>query len=238
MNSDFPRILTLLRKEKGVSQKSAAEQLLISQALLSHYEKGIRECGLDFLVRCADFYGVSCDYLLGRTPDRKGSTLTVDDIPDPDEAMHGSRENMGVSAVLPVLNKKLIANSQNILFDILRRVNNKSLTSEVSAFLMLAVYRMIRILHSANPKNQDSMFGVLPHCCPQYADAAMQICEANAGAVAKGQNIPGLIPVKEKSELIINTEMLAEVYPLYASSMLNLIQNAESRVEVKPKGKK
>ena len=62
MNSDFPRILTLLRKEQGISQKKAAADLGISQALLSHYEKGIRECGLDFIVRTADYYGVSCDY--------------------------------------------------------------------------------------------------------------------------------------------------------------------------------
>ena len=81
MNANFPRILTLLRKEKGISQKTAAGDLGISQALLSHYEKGIRECGLDFLVRTADYYGVSCDYLLGRSPDRSGTTLTVEDIP-------------------------------------------------------------------------------------------------------------------------------------------------------------
>ena len=52
-NNDFPRILTLLRKERGFSQKKAAADLGISQALLSHYEKGVRECGLDFLVRAA-----------------------------------------------------------------------------------------------------------------------------------------------------------------------------------------
>ena len=54
-NNDFPRILTLLRKERGYSQKKAATDLGISQALLSHYEKGIRECGLDFLVRAAEY---------------------------------------------------------------------------------------------------------------------------------------------------------------------------------------
>ena len=68
MNQDFSRILALLRKERGYSQKKAAADLGISQALLSHYEKGIRECGLDFVVRAADYYQVSCDYLLGRTP--------------------------------------------------------------------------------------------------------------------------------------------------------------------------
>ena len=57
INNDFPRILTLLRKEQGFSQKKVAEDLGISQALLSHYEKGIRECGLNFVVKVADYYG-------------------------------------------------------------------------------------------------------------------------------------------------------------------------------------
>jgi len=235
MNSDFPRILTLLRKEKGVSQKSVAAQLMISQALLSHYEKGIRECGLDFLVRCADFYDVSCDYLLGRTPDRKGSTLTVEDIPEPDDT--SERENTSVTAVLPVLNKKLIANSLNILFDLLQRANNKALTSEVSAFLMLAVYRMFRVLYAADPKNQDGMFRIPACCCPQYADAAMQISEANAGAMANGQQPRGGSSAKNKSALALNTEILGEAYPVYSSSLLNLIKSAESRVDFAPGGR-
>lgn len=72
-NRDVPRALRLLRKERGYSQKKAAGDLGISQALLSHYERGIRECGLNFLVRAADYYGVSCDYLLGRVPREEAS---------------------------------------------------------------------------------------------------------------------------------------------------------------------
>lgn len=52
---EFNRIIKLLRKERGITQKQAAEDLGVSQALLSHYEKGIRECGLDFVVRVADY---------------------------------------------------------------------------------------------------------------------------------------------------------------------------------------
>ena len=70
MERSFPVILSELRKEKGMSQKEAAQQLGISQALLSHYEKGIRECGQSFLIKAADFYDVSCDYLLGRTVEK------------------------------------------------------------------------------------------------------------------------------------------------------------------------
>ena len=53
MNAEFSRTLSLLRQEKGVSQRTAAGVLGISQALLSHYENGIREPGLAFVVRPA-----------------------------------------------------------------------------------------------------------------------------------------------------------------------------------------
>ncbi len=49
MNEEFSRTLSLLRQEKGVSQRTAATALGISQALLSHYENGIREPGLPFV---------------------------------------------------------------------------------------------------------------------------------------------------------------------------------------------
>ena len=235
MKSDFPRILTLLRKEKGISQKNAAAELGISQALLSHYEKGIRECGLDFLVRCADFYGVSCDYLLGRSPDRQGSTITVEDIPDPEST---GPENRVIGAVLPVLNKKLIFNSLNVLFDLLVKASNKALTTEVSAFLMLAVYRMFRIVYSANPKNQEAMFNVPAHVSSQYVSAAMQITEANAVSVATGHpSFPTEAPLNPRT-LTISTEQLGTQYPLFSSSLLNLIQNAEQRIGFREKRQK
>ena len=71
-NSKFAAILSQLRKERGCSQKKAAADLGISQALLSHYEKGIRECGLDFVIKCSDYYGVTTDYLLGVSTSRYG----------------------------------------------------------------------------------------------------------------------------------------------------------------------
>ena len=53
------------RKRKALTQKEAASQLGISQALLSHYEKGIRDCNPAFLANAAVYYDVSADYLLG-----------------------------------------------------------------------------------------------------------------------------------------------------------------------------
>lgn len=236
MNAHFPRILTLLRKEKGISQKQAAAELTISQALLSHYEKGIRECGLDFLVRCADFYGVSCDYLLGRSPDRQGSTLRVEDIPEPDTQDKDS--NRSVGTVLPVLNKKLVANSMNILFDLLVKAKNKPLTGEISAFLMLAVYRVFRIVYAAHPKNQEAMFGIPYQVAGRYADAAMQMCEANAQALCSGQGIHGMEPLKQTEPLTLSTDSLSRDYPLFSSSLLNLVQSAEGRIGYQERDKR
>lgn len=84
----FPRRLTEQRKKKKISQKQAAKDLGISQALLSHYENGVRECGLSFVVKAANYYGVSCDYLLGnsRSTIKIDSARQIDDIPE-DETM-------------------------------------------------------------------------------------------------------------------------------------------------------
>lgn len=62
-------MISKLRHERGLSQRQAASDLKISQALLSHYENGAREPGLRFVCRACDYYGVSADYILGRTSD-------------------------------------------------------------------------------------------------------------------------------------------------------------------------
>ena len=81
--SKFALKLSELRRERGISQKKAATDLGISQALLSHYEKGIRECGLDFVIRCSEYYGVTTDYLLGVSDSRNG--LDIDALNKQDE---------------------------------------------------------------------------------------------------------------------------------------------------------
>ena len=221
MKSEFSRVITLLRKEKNISQKHAAAELGISQALLSHYENGIRECGLGFLVKCADFYGVSCDYLLGRSADRDGTTLSVDEIPEPD--MGGKENVMGSAGILPVLNKKLIANSLNILFDQMARTGNRRLITAVSEFLMLSVYRMFRLVYSANPKNQQNLFSLPRVLSDRYADAVMQLREADIAALVESGDL-------DQGAEPLTTQRMSELYPLFATSLLSLVKNAESAV--------
>jgi len=234
MNSNFPRIITLLRKERGLSQKKAAETLEVSQALLSHYEKGIRECGLDFVVKAADFYDVSCDYLLGRTPHRNGATLTVEDIPEPDAA---GKENVLKGSLLPVLNKKLIANSLNIIYNILQKCDNKNLTAEISAYLTLAVYKVFRILYSANPKNPQGMFAAPVKVHNGLASAAQCIAESNAQCIAGGDDAGDLEGLSKENAPALSPEIITEECPLFATSLFNLVQSAESRMGIKKAGK-
>ncbi|MEG2022194.1 MAG: helix-turn-helix transcriptional regulator, partial [Oscillospiraceae bacterium] len=223
MTADFNRVITLLRKERGVTQKQAAQDLGVSQALLSHYEKGIRECGLDFVVRAANYYNVSCDYLLGRSADRSGLMLTVEDIPNSES----NKDGIYRGSVLPTLNKKLISNSLNILYDKLNGCPDKVLVGEVSSFLMLAVYKMFRLLYTAGPKNASNMFGVKASLYPGYSSAAMDMAEANVKAVLKGEDIGKGPALKDVSAFAMTTESLSKEYPLYATSLLNLIRTSE-----------
>lgn len=231
MNADFPRLITLLRKEKGISQKQAAAEFGISQALLSHYEKGIRECGLDFLVKCAKFYGVSCDYLLGVSPERNGRQLTVDEIPEADAA----KDQVFKGNIMPVLNKKLITNSLNILFDLVGQSESKQLTAEISNYMMTAVYRCFRTLYSANPKNEDSMFSVPEELVSGFCSASMAVSESLANQITHGTGGKGVDKVKNINDLKLTTEYLTQTYPKQSQALLNLVQNTEVRLGFRSK---
>ena len=59
--------LRALRLERKLTQAELQRQTGIEQALLSKYENGQRVPTTQALIALADFYGVSVDYLLGRT---------------------------------------------------------------------------------------------------------------------------------------------------------------------------
>jgi len=156
-NPDFARTLSLLRQEKGISQRQAAKTLGISQALLSHYENGAREPGLMFVVKACDFYSVSADFLLGRTLSRDGTTIldadTLYDVSD-------ERDNVLRGSVLATLSKKLVVNSVGLLFDILSKVGSKKAIRAAANYLSTTVYILFRHLHLASPSGNDDIFSM------------------------------------------------------------------------------
>ena len=56
-----------LRIDRGLTQKQVAQHLGISQNTYSQYEIGVLNYPVDALLKLADLYEVSVDYLLGRT---------------------------------------------------------------------------------------------------------------------------------------------------------------------------
>ena len=58
-----------LREDHDLTQKAIAEYLSIHPNVYRRYEKWVREFPLEIVVKLADYYQVSTDYLLGRTDD-------------------------------------------------------------------------------------------------------------------------------------------------------------------------
>ena len=56
-----------LRKERKISQLKLAMDLNMNQNSISRYENEEREADYKSLIKFADYFGVSIDYLLGRT---------------------------------------------------------------------------------------------------------------------------------------------------------------------------
>lgn len=214
INTDFPRIITFLRKERGLSQKQAATDLNISQALLSHYEKGIRECGLDFLIKIAEYYEVSCDYLLGRTVQRNLASITPDDLPDSDEISR-LKGNM-----LNQINKKLINNTTSVIFDLLAQIGNKHLMNSVSNYLMMAEYNVFRTIYSAEIGNTQTMFSISPNRYSRLCSAAMTL----------EFEIINEIIERDSIALPLSPDIISTYFEKGASSLFNVLQYSERTV--------
>ena len=212
MNHSFPRLLTLLRKEQKLSQKDAAKALGISQALLSHYENGIRECGLDFLVKAADFYQVSCDYLLGRTPIRTEATKQL----KPD-----TEETPGNEAHSDLLR------SFSLVFRQLEAFHCQDLSASVLAYLKASVYQVFRLLYTANAKNPQNLFQIGKHFYRSRIQAKLTILENQIDLLARGKSVPGLTGVVKGNAPIFSMDLLSREDPACSEAIQTLIQHVE-----------
>lgn len=215
MNKDFPRIMTLLRKERGLSQKQAAADLEVTQALLSHYENGKRECGLDFLVRAADYYNVSVDYLLGRSPMSSGASVTEQQLPESSDTEKYDGSPSGLSVFFQ---KKLLTNSIEILFSLLIKAKNSELSKAVYSYLSLAVYRCYRMIYSAGKKNDEHVFSIPEEKVSGLTCAALAVEDIRA---REAGNIGGSDDEK------ITTARIEQEYTNKAAALLSVVNSSE-----------
>lgn len=97
----FGEILTSLREERGIYQKELAAILKVSVGTVSNYENNIHFPDQEALLQLADYFGVTVDYLLGRTSYRYSlDTLNEEYAPGMtvaelvDNIQHFSPQNM------------------------------------------------------------------------------------------------------------------------------------------------
>lgn len=126
MRTDFASILNSLRRENNLSQKKAADALGISQALLSHYENGVREPRIEFIIKACQYYGVSTDYMLGRTDEKSLDGKIALNCSDDDQ-----RRNADAAA---------------LIFSVLTEIGDDKLSSSASRYLGLSIFNMLSAL--------------------------------------------------------------------------------------------
>jgi len=80
MKTIFAARLAELRVERGMNQRQVSGELGVSQAVLSHYENGLREPKLDFVLKLCSYYDVTADYLLGRCDERADAATRLSGV--------------------------------------------------------------------------------------------------------------------------------------------------------------
>lgn len=69
-----------LREDRDLKQSDVAKILNISQVSYGRYELGISEPTIESLIKLADFYNVSLDYLVGRSKTKENYVLVPEDL--------------------------------------------------------------------------------------------------------------------------------------------------------------
>ena len=218
MNENFARVLSLLRQEKGVSQRKAAGELGISQALLSHYENGVREPGLAFVTRACDYYHVSADYLLGRTLTRDGAVIEAEELLDASEG----RESLKGS-IMAKLQKKLLVNAVSLYFDLLGRTGSREAVGEAGAYLSGAIYQLYRLFYRQAGGN-DSYFSL--------DREAFDLDQVSAEMTRSRVRYAKALGDKELREKFpaVDAETLAQEFPGLSQSVAQVLHSVDERV--------
>ncbi len=154
--------------------------------------------------------------------------IAVDEIPEQDPAIQDKRMQAG--GVLPTLNKKLIVNSLQVIFDLLQKCNNKALTVEVSNALVQTIYMLFRQIYAANPKNPKAMFSVEEYIYQTASINSAARSVARVGQLARGGNVDGVQGVEAEKLPAILPDALTAQYPMFATSLLNLLRAAEKEL--------
>ena len=173
------------------------------------------------MVRACNYYGVSADFLLGRTLSRDGTTIAPEELYDLSE----EKGNTLKGSVLAMLSKKLLVNSIGALFDLLSKTGNREAIQAAANYLSTAVYQVYRRLYQASPSYTPDFFSVSPrHFQAGLPDADMKCSQAELeDALAAHAKDKGPMPDMDH-------EALTRDYPVLYQSLYQLIHAAGERI--------
>ncbi|MCI7125680.1 MAG: helix-turn-helix transcriptional regulator [Agathobaculum sp.] len=216
MASDFSRTLALLRREKKISQRTAAGDLGVSQALLSHYENGLREPGLSFVVRAADYYGVSCDYLLGRSMARDGSAVPAGRMEADADA---SQE------------KNQVVQAAALLLELAMQTGSIQLPREIEDYLSVAIYKAYRYIYMADPTGVEAVFRASREHFDYLCDARMREHELRMRTAAEGEAAFGLT-AETLHRFPLSPNEISKRWPVVSPAFLTVLQRVSDSIEM------
>ena len=194
----FAQRLALIRKKSGLSQKQAAEKLGISQGLLSHYERGIRECGLDFVLKVSKVFDVSCDYLLGSTENERNEKLSKK------PKLYLGRNNL--------------QNAIDLLYSITARFGNPKIHLDINNLMYAQIYSDIRLLHSILTDDDMADIFSLPYNLALSRSEAMRT-NSMENAIMK---------MIEAEKISLSKADLKAQYPMNYNSIMSIIETVEN----------
>ncbi len=208
--STLSKNLASLRKKAGLSQKNAAKELGISQALLSHYEKGIRECGLEFLSKAATFYNVSTDFLLGR--EDNDAILSLVKALDGNSSSTSEHER----------SKRKILHTLSRFYQISEDVQNKKLQEELDQAISIYLYHLMRVLQSSSCA--DSSYFQLPDDrALLLSQSYLQTCYLRICKRVEA------LPSKKQELIDFGSKGYEEEHPISSYAIKTLISDIESK---------
>ena len=204
MKNQFGKTISELRRQNGWSQKETALKLGISQALLSHYEKGIRECGLDFLIKASKVFNCSTDYLLGVTERQEPSKTDTDSISS-DLKQFPKFEKSRNDTI----------NVINLLYSITARLGNPEICKDFNKIIFSDIYMLTRLFEQRYFANENFEKNI----ASAIADAN-QINACAAASIIKRMT-------NENINVNLSKERIANEYPTCSKSFNNIISTIE-----------
>lgn len=215
MASSFSKNLRLLRKERHMTQIETAEVLGISQALLSLYENDARVPNMAFVSTVCDYYGVTADYLMGRT----GVRERLQEEPGPDETEEGR--------TVPLQDDLTeLTDSITILFRLLDQLPGGEAAESAKEYLRISVFRLFRALSSAAPdsiknlQKYDTTDYIRSACTAEMTLKEISYSKALEKAAATQDAVPDC-----------GYPALKEAYPKQYQSLFNLLFEENRRME-------